>query len=113
MRAKQLGAEVVVVDGHIQDLAEHLDNDFAVFATGTSIIATEFQSRASQVEIPVTVSGTHVKPGDIILADEDGVVCISANTLDAVVEMLPRLVEADDKVKKDVQRGVTVAEAFQ
>lgn len=42
----------------------------------------------------------------------EGVVAIPQDLLDAVFELLPRLVEADDRVKEDVKNGVSVQEAF-
>lgn len=50
----------------------------------------------------------------MIFSDPDnGVVVIPHDKLESVVEMLPGLVEADDKVKDDVNNGVSVQEAFQ
>jgi len=43
---------------------------------------------------------------------ENGVVSIPQSKLDAVLELLPRLVAADEKVIADVEKGVTVADAF-
>jgi hypothetical protein len=52
--------------------------------------------------------------GDIVMIDptELGAVCIPAKLLDKVLEMLPKLVAADEKVIKDVEEGMTVGEAF-
>ena len=42
----------------------------------------------------------------------NGVVVIPLEKVGEVVEMLPRIVEADDRVKEDVEKGVSVQEAF-
>lgn len=42
----------------------------------------------------------------------EGVVVIPQELLDATLELMPKLVAADDKVKEAVQGGMTVAEAF-
>lgn len=42
----------------------------------------------------------------------NGVVVIPQEKVGEVVEMLPKLVQADDKVKEEVRKGVTVKEAF-
>lgn len=42
----------------------------------------------------------------------EGVVVIPQDKLDAVLELLPRLTGDDEKVKEDVEKGVTVKEAF-
>jgi hypothetical protein len=39
-------------------------------------------------------------------------VCIPAKLMDQVLELLPKLVSADEKVMKDVEDGVSVTEAF-
>lgn len=39
-------------------------------------------------------------------------VCIPAKLMDQVLELLPKLVSADEKVMKDVENGVSVTEAF-
>ncbi len=54
-----------------------------------------------------------VVQGDIIFCDPlEGVVAIPKDLVDDVIELMPRLVEADDRVKEDVQAGSSVFEAF-
>ena len=52
--------------------------------------------------------------GDTIVIDpsENGIVSIPQTKLDAVLELLPQLVAADEKVMEDVESGVDVGEAF-
>ncbi|KAJ8612743.1 hypothetical protein MRB53_037319 [Persea americana] len=51
--------------------------------------------------------------GDIVVADPvNGVVVIPQAHLDKVIELLPKLTGADDKVKEAVKNGMTVKEAF-
>lgn len=59
------------------------------------------------------INGTIVKPGDLVFLDAvDGVAIIPQEKVDEVVAMLPKLIEADDRVKEDVEKGMTVQEAF-
>jgi regulator of RNase E activity RraA len=54
-----------------------------------------------------------VKPGDLVFSDAvNGVIVIPQDKVSEVVEMLPKLVEADDRVKEEVKNGVSVKEAF-
>ena len=54
-----------------------------------------------------------MRPGDLVFSDAvNGVIVIPLEKVDQVIEMLPRLMEADDKVKEDVAKGMTVQEAF-
>ena len=43
---------------------------------------------------------------------ENGTVCIPKKLVDKVIEMLPKLVSADERVVKEVENGMTVKEAF-
>ena len=51
--------------------------------------------------------------GDIIFCDpEEGVVAIPSELLDRVLEVMPKLVAMDERVKEGVARGMSVFEAF-
>jgi regulator of RNase E activity RraA len=63
--------------------------------------------------VELNLEGTIVRPGDLVFSDAvNGVIVIPLEKVDQVIEMLPRLMEADDKVKEDVAMGMTVQEAF-
>jgi len=65
------------------------------------------------VQIRLDIDGTIIEPGDLVFADPaNGVVIIPQNLVTKVIEMLPDLMEADDRVKEDVAKGMTVQEAF-
>lgn len=54
-----------------------------------------------------------VSPGDIVFCDPlEGVVVIPQDLADQVIDLIPKLVSADDKVKEDVEKGSTVQAAF-
>jgi regulator of RNase E activity RraA len=63
--------------------------------------------------VEINLDGTIVRPGDLVFCDRiNGVVVIPQEKVESVVEMLPGLVEADERVKGDVGKGVEVKEAF-
>jgi len=53
-----------------------------------------------------------INPGDIIFGDLNGVVCVPKNAVDKILELMPKLVEADEKMAKDIANGMTFAEAW-
>ncbi|KKA28676.1 hypothetical protein TD95_003078 [Thielaviopsis punctulata] len=113
LRMAVLGVAGVLVDGRVRDVQEFAALDVPILSTGTSTVGAGASSRAHSVQVPLDIDGTLVSPGDIIYIDPDnGVVCIPISMLDQVMELLPILKEADDKVKADVMAGLTVKEAF-
>jgi regulator of RNase E activity RraA len=61
---------------------------------------------------PFAVVDTTIQ-GDIIFCDPlEGVVVIPQSLLEDCLQLMPKLVQADDFVKADVDRGMSVSEAF-
>ncbi len=77
-----------VLDGGVRDIAEiRRDYDFPVFARSVSPGTTlgRFKTVASQV--PASIGGVMIHPGDIIIADIDGVVVVPSGHAEAVLAM--------------------------
>ncbi len=73
--AQKNGITAFVVDGVIRDLAEVLDNRFPVFARGVSPIPGG-KDVLEAINQPVRCGGVQVSPGDIVVADEEGIVVV-------------------------------------
>lgn len=65
----------IVVDGPIRDIMDICEWDFPVYATG-SCPGGPYKEGPGEVNVPVACGEVSVHPGDIILADEDGVIVI-------------------------------------
>ena len=64
-------------------------------------------------QVPLDVDGTVVNPGDLVFCDPvNGAVVIPRGMIAQVLEMMPRFIEADDRVKEAVAGGMSVHEAF-
>lgn len=112
-RMKVLGVQGVVVDGRIRDLGEIRELELPVWAHSTSTVGTGAESKPATRNLPICISGIEVRPGDIIFCDPvEGVVAIPRELLDQVIELMPKLVDMDDKVKEAVAGGESVFEAF-
>jgi len=97
--AKARGMAGVVVDGSVRDVAELRALALPVYARG--VIPSSSVGRYASVarDIPVTCGGVTVRPGDIIVAGEDGVVVVPAERAEAV---LKRAQEIDARESKMV-----------
>lgn len=75
--AQQRGIAGFVVDGLIRDLAETRNNRFPVFARGV-IPIPGVRKTPGLIDVPVVCGGVLVAPGDIVIADEEGIVVLPA-----------------------------------
>ncbi|KAF2493486.1 RraA-like protein [Lophium mytilinum] len=114
VRMKKLGVKGVVVDGRVRDLGTCGEVGIPVWSKATSTIGAGAESKPWARDVPVVVGGVRVEAGDIIMIDpaENGVVSIPQSKLEEVLELLPKLVAADENVIVDVENGGTVADAF-
>jgi regulator of RNase E activity RraA len=73
---KARGFAGAVIDAAVRDLPQIKKIQFPVFSTGVTPSTSVNHFRFAGVNVPVTVAGALVNAGDIISADEDGVVVI-------------------------------------
>jgi len=73
--AQRRGVAGLVVDGVIRDVAESRGRSFPVFARGVSPIPGR-QDGPGEIGGPITCGGVRVNPGDVVVADEDGIVVV-------------------------------------
>ena len=81
--AQRRGIAAFVVDGVIRDLAEARSMGFPVFARGVSPVAGT-KSVVAPLNNPVQCGGVRVEAGDVVVADEEGVVVVPADRWDEV-----------------------------
>lgn len=81
------GARAIVVDGVVTDIVELREARLPVFARGTSLLTTKLRSDpGSAQDIDISCGGVHVKPGDWVLGDDNGVLISSSENLQAVID---------------------------
>ncbi len=83
--AQKNGIAGFVVDGVIRDLAEVRENRFPVFARGV-IPIPGVKEALDVLNGSVRCGGVEVSPGDVVVADEEGIVVVPAPELDSVLE---------------------------
>lgn len=113
-RMEHIGVKGIVVDGRVRDLESLADAGLPIWSRGTSIIGAGGEAKFHAYNVPIEVGNVTVYPGDLVMIDPHsvGIVVIPSGRLDEVLDMLPELVKADERVIADVKNGVSVKEAF-
>lgn len=119
--AQQRGVLGVVISGRCRDLAEQDDARFPVFARGHSTLGQSPFTRPAAVQIPLTIHPQpegcgfppiRIEPGDIVVGDADGVVCVPDDLVQQVLELAAKGREVDEKCMADIKTGLGVQASF-
>ena len=110
--AKVKGIGGLVVDGGVRDREEMVEHAFPVFARHMTPLTGRSRIKVVAIGEPITCGGVRVRPGDAIVADGSGVVCIPAEHCEKVAELASRY-SADDKLAEaELAKGLTFREAM-
>lgn len=109
---KMKGVVGAVIDGAMRDTDETRDLGFYVFAKAIVPRSTHtpYSGRMEPIEInvPIQCAGVLVNPGDIVLADEIGVVVIPSENGRDVLEKARAQAEKEEKTRARIREGKTV-----
>ena len=84
----------IVLDGPIRDIDEIGNWDFPVYCTGTTP-GGPYKEGPGEINVPIACGGVSVNPGDIILADPDGVIVIPRKDAPVILEDAKKFMAAD------------------
>jgi 4-hydroxy-4-methyl-2-oxoglutarate aldolase len=108
--AKAAGAKAGVVDGPCTDLEEVEASDFPLWCRGIAPITTRIYDLGGRLNMPISVGGVVVMPGDAVLCDESGVLVLPPGEAEAearaAIERQARGLATQDRVAKGEKLGV-------
>ncbi len=110
--AKLKGVAGLVVDGAVRDLEEILELDFPVFARHIVPTTGRTRLKVEAINEPIVVDRVRVEPGDIIVADGSGVVCLPRKDAAKIVSLAGQFARDDASAIEDMKAGLTFSEAM-
>jgi regulator of RNase E activity RraA len=106
------GVRGVVCDGYIRDAAQVRALDLPVFARGTRPFDYRNRLRVVSTNETVRCGGVRISAGDLVLADDDGIVAIPAAMAAEVTELALRRGTAESGVLADLLDGASLREVW-
>ena len=110
--AKLRGIEGLITDGAIRDVEEIREMKFPVFASGFSPIRSSTRFETVSINETVQLGGTQVRPADIIVGDDEGIVSIPKEKVAEVLELAEKKEAYDRVVKSELEKGTPQREAY-
>lgn len=111
--ARYRGCRGVILDGPTRDSRAIQQMQFPVFHVGCHPADSRGRLEVTAHNVPISCGEVLVYPGDLILADHDGVVAIPQSIAEEVLHRAEEKVKGENQVRKALGGGMSATEAFQ
>ncbi|MGO2660523.1 4-carboxy-4-hydroxy-2-oxoadipate aldolase/oxaloacetate decarboxylase [Mycetocola reblochoni] len=106
LAAQQRGLAGLVIDGAVRDSRTIVEAGFPVFSRGVCIRRTTKVQRG-EVGVPVTIGGTVVSTGDVLIGDADGLVRIGGDEIDAALASAEAREAKEERMRAQIRAGAS------
>jgi regulator of RNase E activity RraA len=103
--------EGTVIDGVCRDTPVVFEQDYPIFTKGFYMVTGKDRVEVDEVGGVVSISNIQVKPGDIILGDDSGVIVIPLERFDEVFTVAGEIAEKEAAIEENVRNGMSLREA--
>lgn len=110
--ALNTGCVGAIVDGAIRDVSKISAMNFPVFARGSCVYDSLNRQRVIDVDVSVEIDGVCFAPGDLVIADQDGIVVIPRAAEKETLRLALAKVEGENTVRDAIREGMKATDAF-
>ncbi|MGR3761578.1 RraA family protein [Roseobacteraceae bacterium NS-SX3] len=104
------GVAGAVIDGFVTDRSSILASGFPVWCRGRSPVTTKLRGLGGDINVPISCGGVRVRPGDIVLADENGVAVLDPKQAAAFASRARQMQQDETAIFERLKAGETLAE---
>jgi RraA family protein len=104
MYAVSRGLAGFVIDGAVRDVAILAASDFPCFARGATHRGP-YKDGPGEINVPVSIGGLVINPGDIVVGDEDGLVAFPQAVAADLLKQAREKAAAEDEIKRAIRAG--------
>lgn len=102
--AKSRGIAGFVINGAIRDLDVIAKGGFPVYAAGVTHRGP-YKDGPGEINVPIALDGMVIQPGDLIVGDADGLLCIPMDSAEEVLAAARNKTAAEQKTLADIAAG--------
>lgn len=106
------GAAGCVTDGLVRDIRQIRAMKFPVFHGGIGPLDSKGRGKVIAIDVPVYCGGVHVRSGDLVFGDGDGIVVVPVEIERRCLELALEKVEGEDRTREELQAGHKLADVF-
>jgi regulator of RNase E activity RraA len=97
--------------GVCRDVATALRTGYPMYSRGRFMRTGKDRVEVADTQVPIALGDVQVRPGDIVLGDDDGVVVVPRHRLTQVSELAAEIAEREDAITAAVLSGATIGDA--
>jgi len=109
--AKRKGISGTVIDGVCRDVPNILKEQYPIFTRGRFMMTGKDRVMVEAMNVTVSIGKTQVKPGDIMIGDDSGVVVVPGERGEEVLKLALEIETAENQIEEAVRSGLSLKEA--
>ena len=102
----------VLLDAYSRDMKALKEMDFPLFYRGKNPKTSKGRCEINECQIPVTIDGVTICPGDYIFGDVDGVVIIPKAVVAEVIQTALDTIQKENEVRRRLRNGSSLQQAY-
>lgn len=102
--ARSRGIAGFVIDGSIRDVGAFGAGDFPCYARAHTHRGP-YKDGPGEINVPVTIGGLVIAPGDVVMGDDDGVVAFAPSDAPGLLEQVRAKAQSEDHAKAAIAQG--------
>jgi len=102
--AEKRGVAGMVIDGAIRDAGALAKSAFPVYARGITHRGP-YKDGPGEINVPVSIGGLVIQPGDIVVGDEDGLVAVPVDLAEQLIAAANATRAKEDRILADINAG--------
>lgn len=104
------GVAGIVTDGHMRDQTELTNLPMPIFCRGATARPFKGEVEVIATDVPLECGGAHLRPGDLILGDADGIAVAPSSVIDSLISEAEELIDLERQQAAAISEGRSFSE---